>query len=789
MVLVPSSAEPDVGPVLDMLPGGESRRGTFTFTMEETDTVEELLEHEGLDRQDGNTLSSEAMTPAEDATIARLFQSPAKEAPTRPIEAPADVDYPELPLSDTVEEVFETTLETAESNEVNMTPIEDDYTLDLDEEVDLEEGTTMAIHPEAPPQEFESQEMEAAQVLQSASASAFESLHVQVSEVEHVEISDDIVYPTLPTETTQSDRIEPPALLPERNLTEGALLDAEMLESTEESYVDQYDPQDPEIEDDVVLHDNEDETVDEDFTEASLQLNILRDYQDTLRGKRISQAEALDEDAIELPEDMETEHAQSEQQDTTIQAPVPSQTGDITDGLTFSFTTTKPPSPDPTARKSLPSPPPASSAPIDTTTTIAMDDDKALLKDFLNRAAASKAEKAAVTTHRRESLQNRRDSDVVRHALASPRKVLEEKDPNSPSKYDNELNLDLSQNLALNMGHNALGSPSPDEADTEGATEDKSPNASRRSSRTKRSRLPAPASASASALFAPALSAPALSAPAQTSKISIRRVDGNEHVVLKKSDAQELYTLTRANTKKNKQGAFGVTVRLLKLSADAATLPPLDDSTKELVVGKNIRWDEQLAYYQENPETVAEAESLSTPDELAMPGADSTPRAKSKSKVSKNSTPKIRRVRGLGTANGTPGKGLLAPASLLPEDVHAETEVPLQPKTRKMPVASFIPAPSSTVSESKLPSLDIVPVGVTPTKERRSRLAAPKKVVLPQPVAALPAEGKENSQRVGIAGATPKKGIPAPKVVVPAGVGVGVGMESGLPRRRGRGRM
>ena len=69
--------------------------------------------------------------------------------------------------------------------------------------------------------------------------------------------------------------------------------------------------------------------------------------------------------------------------------------------------------------------------PEDATMTFAFDDDTALLKNFLSRAAASKANKAE-NIARRESLQNRRDSDVVRHALASPRKVLEDKDPTRP---------------------------------------------------------------------------------------------------------------------------------------------------------------------------------------------------------------------------------------------------------------------------------------------------------------------------------------------------------------------
>ena len=71
--------------------------------------------------------------------------------------------------------------------------------------------------------------------------------------------------------------------------------------------------------------------------------------------------------------------------------------------------------------------------------------------------------------------------------------------------------------------------------------------------------------------------------------------------------------------------------------------------------------------------------------------------------------------------------------------------------------------------------------------QRKSRLAAPKKVVLPQLTGSVE---KENSIRAaGLTDATPKKGIPAPKVMVAhSGIATptSTGMESGLPRRRGR---
>jgi hypothetical protein len=189
---------------------------------------------------------------------------------------------------------------------------------------------------------------------------------------------------------------------------------------------------------------------------------------------------------------------------------------------------------------------------------------------------------------------------------------------------------------------------------------------------------------------------------------------------------------------------------------------------------------------------VAEAESLATPDELGMDDEVVVKKKEKKEKTSKTSTPKIRRVRGLGSTNGTPGKGLLAPSSLLPDAVQDERETVPAPKPKakktKMPVASsssINDSLSSSIStmDTKLPTLDVAPVGVTPGTQRKSRLAAPRKVVLPS---STPGEGKENAQKpaskIGM--------LPVPKVMLPpstaAVVGGGSAMDSGLPRRRGR---
>jgi hypothetical protein len=726
----------------------EKRRWTFTFSME-TETSE------AIEQDTAQQTGSEA--PMEDATITRLFRSPAKNTTTQSLESSGQIQYPELPHSDN-DAVEPTT----------MTDMDDDM-FDAEEiKIHVEGGEGLATELEALTGILGQEEVDSA---------VAEAPVIQAADVP--EVSGGIVYPTLPTEMTPTDEHKSPA---------SPQLEGHIEPAAEDAGKDS-DSEDIDMEDDLPTDGAVETSPDEEFTKESLQLHILRDCEESATAgtkniERQANIEQVDNQELELMEEScDEESVQMHQEQMTEP-----QLRDITDGLTLSLTPAKVPSAEPTPRKlHSPPPPPMQSAQDDGTMTIALDDDTALLKDFLNRAAASKAkaEKAAVTTHRRESLQNRRDSDVIRHALASPRKALEEKDPNSPAKYDNELTLDLSQPLTLSMDNNALASPNTDPADDGEPADEKSSRGSRRSARTKKSLLPAPASAA--------------QAPVQTSKIAIRRPDGTEHVVLKKSNAQEVSLLTRNNTRKNKQGAFCVTVRLMKLSIDSVNLPPLDESIREPVVGKNIRWDEQLAYYQENPEVVADLESLATPDELGMPEATSTPSAKPKNKVSKNSTPKIRRVRGLGTANGTPGKILRAPSLAEADDEEKETPSfplltahqqqlpkPKSSKIKKLQISST-PTSTSTPSDSRLPTLEIAPVGVDPTKEhRKSRLAAPKKVVLPQPATSLPAEGKENNtQRTAIGGighATPKKGIPAPKVIVPPSVGV----ESGLPRRRGR---
>lgn len=731
---------------------------SFTSALEAAQTVDELPDYESLDEQDDDQKLDS--TVPEDSTFALIFKSPVKHASTRLSTTPSKVDYPTLPQSDQEQEDVDATPEHLQSEEITVTGSSIDTVV---AEVIAHVSTAATYIPESDALAtscMEDAHNETVATTEDKSTDRVIATHTETLDSQ-LENAADITYPMLPIEAQTSGESHAEDLEPEIGEDED---DADMSEIQLGSYPASVKPEAETIEDDLA---------DEEFTEASMQMNIQEDYE--------------------------------KEGELASQPPTPKMADkhmlDITDGLTLNLTPIKVLPREHTPKKMHSPPPPLriESGPDDATMTIAIDDDTAILKSFLSRAAASKAERSAIIT-RRESLENRRDSDIVRHALASPRRALEEKDTNSPSKLDSKAAFDLSGVPLLSPEADETPSPTLGQPEAEDFTEAKTERGSRRSSRAKKSRLPAPASTAQ---------------PQTSNKIAIRRADGTDPVVLKKTDAQELALITKNNTRKNKQGAFMVSLRLLKLQAEAilSPTPPLDDETpRDPVPGRRgIRWDETLAYYQEHADTVAaqqaEAESLAMPDELSLPASSAIPntkKSKIKTPTDKNSTPKIRRVRGLGTANGTPGKGLLATGSLLPDSVTEDQTATIPPPTA--PLQKSIPKPkvtrnlpvASVPTPAKLPTLGITPIGIEPAKERKSRIAPPKSVKLPKPVSTAPmpvtAAEKENS-RSGISAATPRKGIPAPRVVAPrsvaasapaAAASVGVGVESGLPRRRGR---
>lgn len=788
-------------PALASIIGDDKRRSTFTFTVEEAhDQNPEQDAAESIDPD----VDQSSSTPKCELEVENLC-----ELSTRQSASPETVDSTPV----IIDEAFVS----EEADIPNPTTSEDAEPADTFIPDPVLEETTISSYPAPKPEEIEASRREDEVDTASSENENTEldqtQLLVDISPEGPIEATEQPIESEEPVPVPngeQSIQCDGPSDAPADPLAKpDEIEDAEMSEFSIDLSIaspgKQQDQDEIEAEPTIDLPQG--------FNDASPQLDIqanniepanptlentiddLQDQQDVVEEDGSNDVDERVETAVE---DMEEETTKPTQEQPLSQAALDEAASalmeDIADGLTLTPSLSV--RTESVGRKlRSPSPPPRPESGLDdATATMHLDDDTALLKDFLTRAAASKANKVA-TIARRTSLQNRRDSDAVRQALASPRKVLEDKDPNSPSKYDNDATLDLSQTLTLNMDQQPPLSPSLEQVDNEGAEDGKAAKSSRRSTRTRKSRLPAPSSGTQQS---------------QTPKnISVRRADGGEPIVLKKTEAQELGLLTRSNTRKNKQGALAVNLRLMKLKTEAASSSGQDDTASSIVEPqpgkKNVRWDETLAYYQEGTETLAyalaEAQSLAMPDELSVAITTPSKKKAKESKDKKNETPKVRRVRGLGAANGTPAKGLLATASMIPDGSKEEKDIvaekpqraPKASKLKKMAIAptSIDTVPLSPAPGTQLPALEVAPVGIEPntdtkaTKDRKSRLATPRKVKLPQPASGgpnLPAEGKENLQQtLGIRGASPRKGLKLPEVVVPPVV------ESGLPRRRGVG--
>jgi hypothetical protein len=415
-----------------------------------------------------------------------------------------------------------------------------------------------------------------------------------------------------------------------------------------------------------------------------------------------------------------------------------------------------------------------------------LDDDKAKLSSFLRRMAAAK-EKKSTTVQRRESLQDkretesRRDSDVVRKALASPRPVLEEKDKNlSPQRQsqtfsESTLNLDqiLTSEIVKPVKESSMMDPE-DQDELSAEYQNGSPR--RRSSRT-RSKLP--------------------QFPSQTNmpnRISVR-TDGGEKVNLNRTEAQQLADIVRRNTKKNKGSSIPAPQRLAKLKLESLALitdvgsPVVEKLLKQGV--KNVTWREQLADYATSIATAdLEADAKAGAEEECVIKAEPKKKAGS-------GTPRLRKLKALGGVNGTPAKKVLQSIPL-PGD-EAEDEKAVKPvaasaanarKKRTIPTLAV----ATSASEESIPS---VAPAVAPAQEedrkaapasKKSKLQQPKKLNLNPSLASiggvgsnLPVlQGKENSLFAGLNSPAKKiSKIPAPSGI-PAPSSLSMDITSGL---------
>lgn len=200
-----------------------------------------------------------------------------------------------------------------------------------------------------------------------------------------------------------------------------------------------------------------------------------------------------------------------------------------------------------------------------------VSDDTALLQAFLSRAAESKSSRSISTT-RRESITNRRDSDAVRQALASPgatgrSDVLVDLDPNSPSprKTPTYPTADITaENIISNTSTQQL-------VDDEQIEEDQpeSVPTTRRSGRGRKKPQVLPSS-----VFS------------QPARITIKGQANSLDV--KKTEAQELALATRNNTRKNKGTAVLPKLRLTQFAISGVSQQATSNVGAEVDAGEIV---------------------------------------------------------------------------------------------------------------------------------------------------------------------------------------------------------
>lgn len=227
-------------------------------------------------------------------------------------------------------------------------------------------------------------------------------------------------------------------------------------------------------------------------------------------------------------------------------------------------------------------------------------DDTNMLKDFLSRAQARKLIKEVTLAPASNA---RAEAAAATSPRRSQRNALATLDSNSPSpRKPREV-----------ASHPGTPPNKPKMVEVHGEDHNEATTRGSPVRRSSRKRLPGPAKT-------------ATGAP---SFIPVRRADGTDPVVLQKSVAQELALITQSNTRRNKGQAKPPAVILKSLPVEL-----VEDGSKgghALRNCKTVEWDQKLVYYQDGTEAIVEVDSNM-----------------------EEKRPKARRLRGLGTGNGTP---------------------------------------------------------------------------------------------------------------------------------------
>jgi hypothetical protein len=263
-------------------------------------------------------------------------------------------------------------------------------------------------------------------------------------------------------------------------------------------------------------------------------------------------------------------------------------------------------------------------APIFSAPDAPLSDDTAYLHDFLTRARAKKAARAASSPEKTD------------HIASSPAK-------NTCQAFANLSTNSLSPSAAAQTD---LG---PEEFVDNTMNEDQATSPCRRSSRP---RFPKPLKSVA---------------PSIPSTIPVRRSNGTEFIFLPRSEAMQISLDTRTNTQRNKGEAVRPNIRLESLAI--SEISPIKERKKTSKAKKMVKWDEKLR--QEEVEAVLEDQAVmletrpeTKPDPQAKLDGQATSEPEKSEKREKNARTSVKR---LGTVNGTPApKKKMMSATALP---------------------------------------------------------------------------------------------------------------------------
>ena len=294
-----------------------------------------------------------------------------------------------------------------------------------------------------------------------------------------------------------------------------------------------------------------------------------------------------------------------------------------------------------------------SSVPFDaeecSTVKVHLNDDTDVLRDFLSRAEASKAARIA----KRSSLSNRRDSNAVKQALASPGKVLEGLTMHSPVQVEAHSVVDEALSSPLRMADESN--------DGLGALDELavSQTVDRRSTRSRVARD------GKGTLIMP-------------NTIAVRRSDGSDLFLIQKNEALELANTTRNNTKRNKGGAMPPRVMLLRLAGAAPEDALPDGSAKS---ERFVRWNEELVHIFVEKTTSSDFNGEQLQEDCTT------------------CKPMARRPRSSGTLNGTPAlrkTNIEQGDQELSETISGVEDGPLKVPEKKIVKVRGIPTPSKS---------------------------------------------------------------------------------------------